>query len=43
MKIKVLILAIMTISWSYAQKSFKKMVESNNGELDFSAITNYNK
>ena len=24
MKIKVLILAIMTISWSYAQKSFKK-------------------
>ena len=26
-----------------AQENFKKMVECNNGELDFSAITNYNK
>ena len=26
-----------------AQKNFEKMVESNNGELDFSAITNFNK
>ena len=26
-----------------AQENFKKMVESNEGELDFSAITNYDK
>ena len=28
---------------SKAQESFKKMIESNRGELDFSAITQYNK